>query len=420
MSEQAATQQTDALEMSDEEFLALGDDLPEVELEDSGDLVAWDEAPEGGVEQITVVDDGVEEEPEPQEEQSELAAADDEVADQPGEDEPDEPQEEDPGVTADAGDLPADADEVDPAEGGEEEVVEADAEGEEAEDTDEADEAAAVTAAWAKVTAPFTANGKEMQVTDPDDIIRLMQMGANYNKKMAGLKPSLRVLKMLEKADLMDENKLSFLIDLNEKNPDAIRQLLKDSGTDPMELDLSEDKQYQAPNRSVDDREIELDTVLDSLRESPSYDQTLQIVGTVWDDESKQIVAENPQLLRVINDHVSSGIYDRISTEVEKERMFGRLGAVSDIEAYRQVGDALDKAGAFNDLTGNQPAPQKAAAPAPEPKPEAKAQDQERKEKRRAASPSRQAPSSQRGNNDFNPLAMSDDEFMKSVDPNLL
>ena len=80
-----------------------------------------------------------------------------------------------------------------------------------------------------KVTAPFKANGRQMQIEDADDVIRLMQMGANYNKKMAGLKPALKMVKMLERNKLLDEDRLNFLIDLDKKDPTAIAKFLKDS-----------------------------------------------------------------------------------------------------------------------------------------------------------------------------------------------
>ena len=38
------------------------------------------------------------------------------------------------------------------------------------------------------ITAPFKANGKEVQLTDPNDVIRLAQQGINYSKKMEQLK----------------------------------------------------------------------------------------------------------------------------------------------------------------------------------------------------------------------------------------
>ena len=50
--------------------------------------------------------------------------------------------------------------------------------------------------AFEKVTRPFKANGIDMQVKDPEDIIRLMKMGDNYQKKMGQLKPNLNIIKI--------------------------------------------------------------------------------------------------------------------------------------------------------------------------------------------------------------------------------
>ena len=266
--------------------------------------------------------------------------------------------------------------------------------------------------------ASFKANGKDMKVDSVDDARKLMQMGANYNKKMSALKPNMKVLKTLEKHELLGEGKLDFLIDLNEGNPDAIAKLLKDKGIDPMELNLEEEgNDYQPAQRSIDDREVELDSVLDELSGSETYDRTLNVVGTEWDNQSKQIVAEQPQLLKVIDDHMANGIYDLISTEVEKERVFGRLSGVSDIHAYRQIGDAMQDSGAFNHLFSEETATDRSSPKAAAPKPKAK-DDSKRRDKRRAASPSKPAaPSS--GKADYNPLNMSDEEFEK-LDPSLM
>ena len=56
---------------------------------------------------------------------------------------------------------------------------------------------------------------------------------------------------------------------------------------------------------------------------------------------SKQILLENPVAIKVINDHVASGVYAQVQSIVEKERMLGRLEGLSDLEAYKQVGDVL-------------------------------------------------------------------------------
>lgn len=292
-------------------------------------------------------------------------------------------------------------------------------------ETPETPEAPAVKvdfeAEYKKLLAPFKANGREIAVQNVDDAITLMQMGANYNKKMAALKPNLKLMKLLENNGLMSEEKISFLIDLEKKNPDAINKLVKDSGIDPMDLDAEKASGYKQTTYTVDDREIDLDTVLDEIQETPTYNRTLDVVSNKWDVASKQVVAGAPQLLKVINDHISSGIYDLISKEIESERVFGRLSGLSDIEAYRQVGDAIQARGGFNHLVkGSSQDPGKSQSTPPKivtPKP--KVDEDKLKEKRRAASSTKPAAASA-PNPDFNPLSMSDEEFSKQVNSKFL
>ena len=267
-------------------------------------------------------------------------------------------------------------------------------------------------AAYKKLTAPFKANGREIQVTSVEDAVSLMQMGANYNKKMAALKPNLKLMKLLENNGLLNEERISYLIDLEKKNPDAINKLIKDSGLDPLDLDAAKAGDYKPTVRKVDDREMELDTVLEELQDSPAYNQTLDIVSNKWDASSKQVIANSPQLLKVIANHVQSGIYDMIHKEIENERLFGRLNGLSDIEAYRQVGDAIQARGGFSHLStqGHQTQPKPVVVP---PKPQMGDEDK-RREKKLAASGSKAVVPSKPAT-EFNPLSMSDDEFNKVV-----
>jgi hypothetical protein len=239
-----------------------------------------------------------------------------------------------------------------------------------------------------------------------------MQMGANYNKKMAALKPNLKLLKLLENNKLLDEAKLSYLIDLDKKDPAAITKLIKDSGIDPLDVDVDKDSEYKPKTYTVDDRELELDEVLGELQDTATYSQTLDIVGNKWDGPSKQVVADNPQVLRIVNDHVARGIYPIISKEIERERMLGRLKGMSDLQAYQLVGDAIQARGGFNHLIPNAP-PVKVAPPVK------KLVNQDLVSKKRAASSTQKAaPSSAPA--DFNPLGMSDEEFEKLVVPKFL
>jgi len=393
------------LDMSDEELL----NAPMPNFED-----AADEQQEEGTEETDEQDNL----PEPKE--GEQGQEDDKGEQEEQEEEDSGSAEE--GDDDEAGDSPAEeksADEGEPEakEGKEEKDPKAEAKGEK----DEAKQDGVVDykAEYERLMAPFKANGREIQVRSVDDAISLMQMGANYNKKMAALKPNLKILKMLENHQLLDEQKLSFLIDLEKKNPAAINKLVKDSGLDPMDLDADKASGYQQTSYTVDDREIALDTVLDELEGSETYKRTLDVVGNKWDAASKKVVAQIPDLIKVINDHMESGIYDLIAAEVERERLFGRLNGLSDLDAYRQVGDAMNERGQFNHLVqGSSQTQGKSAAAGTvvQPKPK-KAEDDKLKERRRAASSTK--PAAPKTTTDFNPLSMSDEEFAK-IDPNYL
>lgn len=260
-----------------------------------------------------------------------------------------------------------------------------------------------------RVLSPIKANGREIQVSSVDDAIQLMQMGANYHKKMAALKPNLAVLKMLEQHGLLDQEKLSYLIDLDKKNPEAVKKLVKDSGIDPLDIDTDKAGNYKPSNYSVDEKAVELDAVLDELKGSQHYAPLLQTVGKDWDSQSRQVIADTPDLLRTLHSHMSSGIFAKIVSAVETERAFGRLSGMSDLEAYRAVGDKLNAQGAFNGVSANTAtAPAKVvpvkAASTPNTNSAAK-QKKLAASTSRASAPVQQAP--------FNPLSMSDDELMK-------
>ena len=265
-------------------------------------------------------------------------------------------------------------------------------------------------AEYKRLLAPFKANGHEIEVKSVEDAISLMQMGANYHKKMAALKPNLKLMKMLESSGFMSEEKVGFLIDLGKNDPAAINKLIKESGIDPMELDAEKASGYKQTTFAPSQVEMDLDTVLDDLSTSPTYTRTLNVVGQQWDAASKETISKRPAILKVIDGHMQSGLYDRIEKEVSRERTFGRLNGLTDIEAYRQVGDAMNARGEFTSAVApsEKPAP-KPVVVTPAPK---KVVADELKEQRRAASSTKTVASAP-VTDEFNPLALPDEEFLK-------
>lgn len=255
-----------------------------------------------------------------------------------------------------------------------------------------------------KLFAPFKANGRDIKIDSVDEAIKLMQQGANYNKKMAALKPSLKVLKMLENNGLLDEQKITYLIDLDKKNPDAISKLIKESGIDPLDVNTQEEPKYTPGNYSVSDAQVNLDTVLDSIEHTPTYNRTMTVILDEWDDNSKRALANEPGLIPLINEHVANGIFDTIASEMTKQRALGNLSGLSDLQAYEAIGKQLAAQGAFNKKPTQEPVAVKPKVPTQD--------DTERAAKRKAASPSKQTQTTKEP--DLNPLSMSDEEFEKA------
>lgn len=266
-----------------------------------------------------------------------------------------------------------------------------------------------------RVMAEFKANGTMMKVKSAEDALQLMQMGANYHKKMVGLKPSLKTLKLLENNGLLDPEKLNYLIDLSQKKPEAIKQLLKDSELDPLSLDLDDQTETYVPsNRTVNDKELLLDEILNNISESPSYERTLNVISRQWDDTSRKAIADDPELIAVINSHMDKGIFDQVANAVAYERSLGKLMGVSELEAYQRVGSYMHENNLFNTATKAPPVTPATATPSTPAQANAQQQEEkQRQERKRAASPSRQGTAPSTKDTDYNPLAMSDEEFAK-------
>jgi len=209
-------------------------------------------------------------------------------------------------------------------------------------------------AAYKEILAPFKAAKREVSVDNIKDARRLMQMGVDYSRKMELMKPHLRVLRTLENAKLLDIGKLNFLIDLDNKKPEAIKKLLKDNNIDPIDLNLEGDVNYTPTDHSPGEAEMLLTDVLDNIRDTDSFEDTIA-AATGMDTKSRKNIKDNPELLATLNEHMGAGIYNKVMDKVANARMLGQLTGVSDLEAYHQVGDAMFQAGEFKDSSTETP-----------------------------------------------------------------
>lgn len=257
--------------------------------------------------------------------------------------------------------------------------------------------------------APFQANGKTIKLQTPEEARQLMQMGANYTRKMQAIAPHRKILMMLENNNLLSEEKLAYLIDLDKKDPGAISKLVKDSGIDPMDIDTNQDSGYKAGNHVVSDSEANFRTALEEMNSSDDGKSMLQSINSSWDDQSKAVLYQSPELFDIFRQQKASGVYALISEDIDRRRTLGNIPLnLPFIEAYKLVGDELTRTNGFSSLNsqGNTSKAVPVAVRTVAPK-------NALVENTRANAASTTRASPRKAEVFVNPLAMSDEDFMK-------
>jgi hypothetical protein len=272
-------------------------------------------------------------------------------------------------------------------------------------------------AAYEELMLPFKANGREVKLETAAEVKHLMQMGANYTKKMQALQPNLKMLRMLENNGLLDEDKISNLIDLDKKNPKAIHKLVKDAGVDPMDIDPETESDYKPGNYRISDEEVAFTSAIEEVTTRPAGREMIRTIKDGWDEKSKDMLWKEPNVLQVVTDHKENGIYDRICNEVERRKVLGNLSNEPFLTSYLNVGNELQQAGALQieapETNKADPAPVPEKSKIVETRSAAKPKtDNSDNARARATSPLKSSPKKARA--EFNPLSMSDEDFEKS------
>lgn len=273
---------------------------------------------------------------------------------------------------------------------------------------------------------PIKANGKDIILKNPEEVLRLVQMGAGYGKKIHAMQPHLKTIRMLENNNLLDTDKLSFLIDLDKKNPEAIKRLIKESGIDPLDINLEDNADYRPTNHGVSDTEVTFAETLKEVAELPGGRETIQLINTTWDHTSREALWAQPELLTIFQSQRENGLWDQITAEMDRMKVLGDIKPNTPfIDAYKMAGDALVQANSLQ-------MPGTVSTQTPKPvAPTTPAQGGSDQQHGRVLATRAAAPKSSATNNDkakaaaspssvsrkakevINPLDMPDDEFLK-------
>lgn len=201
---------------------------------------------------------------------------------------------------------------------------------------------------YSKITGPIKADGKDIQVRSPEDAIRLIQMGFNYSRRMQELKPVRALGQMLQDNKLDNPEQLNFLIDLAKGKKEAIQKLLSDHKIDPMDLDTTKPEAYKPAQYQLDPKDQAFKEAVEATVQLEGGRDLIVDINSKWDTESKSALREQPSIFENLLAQKQSGVYEKIQKELEYQRSLGYLIGVPFLQAYHQVGTAMQNAGVFN------------------------------------------------------------------------
>lgn len=260
---------------------------------------------------------------------------------------------------------------------------------------------------------PIKAGGKEITINSVEEAIKLAQMGVGFHQNMSKMAPHRRIIETLKEHGLLDESKINELIDISKKNPEAIAALVQSAGLEPHQLIPSGDAQTYTPgNHVLPDEQLQFRTSVDSIREQGGT-EFLTHVAQDWDVTSRAEVFKDPAALDMLYGHKQSGLYDKISSEVERRKVFDpSVAKLPFIHAYLAVGNDLHEKGL---LVPQQEVPAVAAPVPVVVKPAVASQPVTPNPAAAKAASVRSTPSPASATPNY--LLMPDDEFMKNHKP---
>ena len=192
----------------------------------------------------------------------------------------------------------------------------------------------------------FKAGGKEVKVNTPEEAMQLMQMGVGFHQNSAKLAQHRRIIETLKEHELLDESRINELIDISKKNPEAIAALVQSAGLEPHQLVPSGDAQPYTPgNHVLPDAQLQFRTSVEDIREQGGT-EFLTHVAQDWDVTSRAEIFKDPAALPMLYGHKQAGIYDQISSEVDRRKVFDpSMANLPFIHAYLAVGRDMHEKG---------------------------------------------------------------------------
>jgi len=282
-----------------------------------------------------------------------------------------------------------------------EEKVEDELEVEDEEDPEKSDKSEPESKEDESKTYKVKAHGNEFDFSI-DELLKLAPKAMDYTRKTQELAPWRRTISALKDNEL-GEDDVNLMIDAIKGNKDAITEVLKRNGVEALDLDVESHNSYQPVQHGQDEVTQDFNAIVNEISMDKEFPATRQVVDNSWDQGSRDMMLQKPEMLRGLHLDIKNGVYEQIAPLALKMKAL-EGGDRSDIEYYIDAGKQF-----FEQQAPAQPksTPAPVAEVEQEQARQAKqASIKERANKRRAATPTKSAS----GNRDVIDYLDDDDE----------
>ena len=198
--------------------------------------------------------------------------------------------------------------------------------------TDAPDETPSANSETPQKFKPLRMNGKDVSINSMEELYALASAGGQFTQKMQEISQYKKSLAVMQKNGLTEQD-LSLLIEARNGNKDALASILKQSGVDTLELEDEPSEGYQPGAYVPTDMEVSLMDVQREISSDPEYQITQNVVNNMLDNQSQDMLVQNPSMIRGIHQDIKNGVFQGVKAEADKLKIMDG-GRHSDMEYY--------------------------------------------------------------------------------------
>lgn len=208
-------------------------------------------------------------------------------------------------------------------EGGEGEEEDEESEDEESEDEESEKSTTKGKADKESASLTFKAVGKEYTISDTEmreQFPKVFAQAMDYTRKMQAIAPWRKSIDAIENAKL-EHSDINLMIDVFKGDKGALVEVMKRTGVDGLDLDPETDK-YAPKEYGRDEKALDLEDVIESIRGDEEYRTTHDVLTKSWDEASWREFANDPNKIAQLHQDVKTGMYAILQKEADKLKVY--------------------------------------------------------------------------------------------------